>query len=468
MPAAEISIDRDPVGAGEEFAVAIHTSRVAPVRRAERGPGASYAIVLDASQSMGWPAEKSGGTSRWALALKAIGELLRNLPERDEIQVVAFSDRTWLIADTTTVAELRDSGRLERQSAPEYGVTDIEAGLLLAYDRLGRSRATSRRAILFSDGEPNRGATDPQALAAIAAKAADRDVYTDAVGMGKDANFELLQAISALGGNGHVASRDGSEVVIKEIVGRLARQGQNLAAAGGELVVDVHPLFPITGVYRVNPARMRLNAPVTAGTGGAQRVTIPLGAVGTGDDRPMYVLRLRAPGKIIKRHLPIVKATGTVRTGTGTLALDEANGAISGIADVPVLNLEKLMDQVKTIDLETEIAQKIRHANPSVHADIYAEAKYRALQEGLGDLAGDYDIALRGLQEGLDPNDVRNEQRSRSSTSRTSPNEILRARPKLDPTVLGQRHADRRTVQREEGTRSGSVRRPHGSETEDW
>jgi Mg-chelatase subunit ChlD len=468
MPAAEISIDSDPVGAGEEFAVAVHTSPIAPVRRAERGPGASYAIVLDASQSMSWPAERSGDTSRWTLALNAIGELLRNLPDRDAIQVVAFSDRAWAIADTTTVAELRDSGRLERESAPQYGVTNIEAGLLLAYDRLGRSRATSRRAILFSDGEPNHGTTDPRALAAVAANAADRDVYTDAVGMGKDANFELLQAISALGSNGHVASRDGSEAVIKEIVGRLARQGQNIAAAGGELVVDVHPLFPITAVYRVNPARMRLGVPVTAGVDGAQRVTIPLGAVGTGDERPMYVLRLRAPDKRTTRHLPIVKATGTVRTATGTLALDEANGAISGIAERPTVNLEQLMDQVRAIDLETETAEKIRHANPSVHADIYAEAKHRALQEGLGDLANDYDIALRGLQEGLDPNDVRNEQRSRSSTSRTSPNEMLRARPKLDPTVLGRRHSGRRPVQREEGARSASVRRPDGSETEDW
>lgn len=468
MPAAEISIDSDPVGAGEEFAVAVHTSPIAPVRRAERGPGASYAIVLDASQSMSWPAERSGDTSRWTLALNAIGELLRNLPDRDAIQVVAFSDRAWAIADTTTAAELRDSGRLERESAPQYGVTNIEAGLLLAYDRLGRSRATSRRAILFSDGEPNHGTTDPRALAAVAANAADRDVYTDAVGMGKDANFELLQAISALGSNGHVASRDGSEAVIKEIVGRLARQGQNIAAAGGELVVDVHPLFPITAVYRVNPARMRLGVPVTAGVDGAQRVTIPLGAVGTGDERPMYVLRLRAPDKRTTRHLPIVKATGTVRTATGTLALDEANGAISGIAERPTVNLEQLMDQVRAIDLETETAEKIRHANPSVHADIYAEAKHRALQEGLGELANDYDIALRGLQEGLDPNDVRNEQRSRSSTSRTSPNEMLRARPKLDPTVLGRRHSGRRTVQREEGARSASVRRPDGSETEDW
>ncbi|GAA1890928.1 VWA domain-containing protein [Actinomadura bangladeshensis] len=468
MPAAEISIDSDPVGAGAEFAVAVHTSPIAPVRGAEPGPGASYAIVLDASQSMSWPAERSGGTSRWTLALNAIGELLRNLPDRDSIQVVAFSDRAWAIADTTTVAELRDSGRLERESAPQYGVTNIEAGLLLAYDRLGRSPAASRRAILFSDGEPNHGTTDPRALAAVAAKAAGRDVYTDAVGMGKDANFELLQAISALGSNGHVASRDGSEAVIKEIVGRLARQGQNIAAAGGELVVDVHPLFPITAVYRVNPARMRLGVPVTAGIDGAQRVTIPLGAVGTGDERPMYVLRLRAPDRRITRHLPIVKATGTVRTATGTLALDEANGAISGIAERPTVNLEQLMDQVRAIDLETETAEKIRHANPSVHADIYAEAKHRALQEGLGDLANDYDIALRGLQEGLDPNDVRNEQRSRSSTSRTSPNEMLRARPKLDPTVLGRRHSGRRTVQREEGARSASVRRPDGSETEDW
>jgi Mg-chelatase subunit ChlD len=447
MPAAEISVDRDPVGAGQDFAVAIRTSPVAPPAT-ERGPGAAYAIVLDASQSMGWAAEQSSVTSRWTLALQAIEELLSQLPDRDEIQVVAFNDRAWSLCDTMTVAGLRTSGQLAKLEAPEYGITNIEAGLRLAYDLLGRANAVARRAILFSDGEPNDGALTPSELGTIAEQAARRDIYTDAVGMGSGADFELLQAISALGSTGHVTSADGSQAVINEIVGRLARQAQNLAATGGELTVDVHPLFPVTGVYQVHPVNRRLSAQVAASPDGGQRVTIPLGAVGTGDERPLFVLRLRAPEKIISRQVPIVKATGRLRTRSGVMELDAANAAISGIAERPVVNLEQLMVRVRAIDLEADVAKTIKDASPSAHADLYAEARARALREGLTELAAEYDRTLRSLREGLDPEDLRNEQRARSSTS-TGGNPLLEARPKVDPDLVRRPEGGKRTVQRD-------------------
>lgn len=460
MPAAEISVDRDPVGAGQEFAVAIRTSPVAPpVGGAAPASRASYAIVLDASQSMSWAAEQSGDTSRWTLALQAIRELLDQLPDRDEIQVVAFNDRAWSLVDTTTVVGLRASGAPFKEKAPEYGPTNIEAGLRLAYDMLSRSTAGARRAILFSDGEPNHGACTPEELGAIAARAADRDLYTDAVGMGAGADFDLLQAISALGTTEHVTSADGAQAAINEIVGRLARQAQNLAAVGGELTVDIHPLFPVSAAYQVNPVRKRLAAQVATGPDGGQRVTIPLGAVGTGDEQPLFVLRLRAPVKIVKKHLPIVKATGRLRTRSGVVELDEANAAISGIAEKSVPNLEKLMVQIRAIDLAAEVAKTIKDASPSVHADIYAEARDRALREGLDDLAGEFDVSLRDLRKGLDENDVYNGTRARSSTSRTGINVLLEGRPKLDPQVIANRASARRIVQH--------ARTP-SEETEDW
>jgi hypothetical protein len=165
------------------------------------------------------------------------------------------------------------------------------------------------------------------------------------------------------------------------------------------------------------------------GPDGAQRVTIPLGAVGTGDEQPLFVLRLRAPDKIVARHLPIVKATGRLRTRTGVVDLDEANSAISGIAERPIINLEQLMVQIRAIDLEAEVAGTVKAASPSVHADIYAQAKDRALREGLDELAGEYDLALRSLRDGLDANDVRNGQRAapaRTSCCKAAPGSTRR------------------------------------------
>ncbi|GAB2855882.1 hypothetical protein GCM10022221_64360 [Actinocorallia aurea] len=464
MPAAEISLDRDPLGAGGEFAVAVRTTRSGggPVRRTHR---ASYAIVLDASQSMSWEAEPSGGISRWALALQAVEELLRLLPDGDELHVVAFNNVARAIVRDTTVAELRASGRVAREPAPEYGTTNIEAGLSLAYDLLGRSTAPARRAILLSDGEPNDGATSPQVLAALAGRAADRDIYTDTIGMGAGADIDLLMGISARGSNGHVPSAEGARRVIAETVGRLARQGQNLAASGGEVNLEIHPLFPVEAVYELTPVRRRLETGTGSGPDGAQTVRIPLGAVGTGDQEPVYALRLRAPNKIVNKSLEIVKASGSLRTEAGVVALAPSTAAIRGIAEKPEIQLDRVMVQIKSIDLEAVIARRLKENAPGAHPDIYRAAIERALSEGLDELAETYQLALRGLESGLDANDVRNEQRSRSSTNAGGANETLRKRPILDPRIGPARAEGPRVIDR---TRSDHPTSGTEERTEGW
>jgi hypothetical protein len=457
MPAAEISVDRDPVGAGQEFAVAIRTSPVAPAAVAGAGPGASYAIVLDASSSMTWPAEQNGTTSRWELALRAIAELLRKLPGGDEIQVVAFSDRAWPLYGATTVADLRKSDILGQELPPGFG-TNIEGGLRLAYDLLGGSAAAARRAILLSDGEPNYGMLTAGELGAVAAEAAGDYIYTDAVGMGAGVDIELLAAISAYGSTGHVTSADGAQDTINDVVDRLTRQAQDLAASGGELRVDVHPQFPVDAVYQVHPNRKRMAVRPATSPDGAQRVVVPVGAVGTGNEQPLFLLRLRAPDRNVSRALHIVTVTGRLRIGQKVVALDKAEASVTGIAATPVINFEQLMPQARAIDLEADIARTIKEAGPSDRAGIYAEAKDRALAEGLYDLARDYDAAIQGLQRGLEANDVHADQRTRSSTSRTTPNELLREVARIDPKVVPARKAGR-AVQR-----GGAA----GKETSDW
>lgn len=458
MPAAEIFVDRDPVGAGQEFVVAIRTSPVAPASVIKERPGASYALVLDASNSMSWPAEQSGNTTRWELALRAVGELLRKLPDQDEIQVVAFNDRAWSLHDAMTVAEMRGSGVLGQELPPGPG-TNIEDGLRFAYDILGRSAAVARRAILLSDGEPNQGMLTASELGAIAARAADRDVYTDAVGMGAGADFELLQAISAQGSIGHVTSADGAQDEINKVIGRLTRQAQNLAASGGELTVDVHPKFPVEAIYQVHPVSKRVTTQPGTSPDGGQRVIIPLGAVGTGSEQPLFLLRLRAPGKTFSKKLRIATATGRLRTGGGVVTLDTAEAAIIGIAETPVINFERLMPQARAIDFEATTARIIKDASPRARAGIYAEARDRARTEGLYDLARDYDAAVQGLERGLEPNDVHADQRARSSISRTThPNELLREVPRIDPQVVPTRKSGR-------GHQRGGTA---GRETSDW
>ncbi|WP_147430467.1 vWA domain-containing protein [Rhodococcus aetherivorans] len=415
--------------------MAIRTSPIVPPKRETQAAKAAYVIVLDASESMGWPAEPTTSTSRWVLALQAIQHLLTLLPSDDEIHVVKFNSQAQVLVQNMTVAELKDSVHLIEEPAPKYGRTNVEAGLTKAYDMLRRSSAISRRAILISDGQPNEGATSQPALAMLAKDAAKQDLYTDTIGMGADADIDLLLAVSANGGCGHVESSQNSHDVLSEIVSKLARQGQDLAASGGELNIQVHPQFPIGNIYMVNPSKRRLDLKWGKTPDGGQTVSIPLGAVGTGAQQPLFALRLTAPDKVVNKKLKIVQVSGTLRTATGSIHLDTVGAMVSGIAERPVINLEQLMISVRSIEFESETARRLKDAPRSSHAAVYREARRQALDAGLDDLAADYQSALQGLDAGLEANDVRNKQRSVSSTSHTTPNQLLQGRPVLDPDL---------------------------------
>ncbi|REE97763.1 vWA domain-containing protein [Thermomonospora umbrina] len=437
MTAAEISVDRDVVGVGREFAVAIRTTPLAAAPPLS-GPGAAYVIALDASPSMSWPAEKDGETSRWRLAVQAVVELVRQLPPGDRIGLVAFDHQARPLVVDRPVSELR--GTLEavlgNESPPPYGGTNIEEALETSYRMLANSPAPSRRVILFSDGDPNTGVTTAEGLAAPAQRAAQHDVYTDTIGMGADADVDLLLALSVGGGCGHVSSKEGARERVTEIAARLARWGQNVAAPGGELDVEVHPFFPVAGVYQLVPTRRRLEVSVRKGDGGGQRLVIPLGAVGAGDQQPLFVLRLTAPDRVVRRRVDIVEATGSLR-GTNGGALGKAVGSVQGVAEQESApRLDRLMAEIDAIDTEARIARRLNETEPSRYDEVYREAIEEAQSRGLDELAGTYEASLDGLRHGQAPGDVRNEQRATSSTSKTSANRLLQARPELDPGLV--------------------------------
>ena len=428
MPQLDIMVDREQVPVGAEFAVAISTPplpRSAPVT-------AEFALALDASPSMRTPA--GAGTTRWDLARHGARALLEQLPAGTRVHLLIFGDDARMIAGDTAGKLLpRLNELLPDQPPPEYRGTNIHDGLTVAYAALTGSSAVSRRVVLFSDGEPTMGRTSPDSLATFAAEAARRDVHTDPVGIGAEADVDLLLRLAATGVCDHVENADGAARVMADAMGRVGDLGRSAVAGGGDMEVLVSPHFPVVRVYQLTPVKRVLDGATHVMTDHSARITLTLGAIGADDDRPMFGVLLRAPDQAHSGPLPLLQATGVVRGAAQTITLDATTATVQPV-DSPGAEFDpRLTDMMREADLEQRIARQTRHADDQQLKMIYEDARKEAEQGGHRTLSEQYREALSALGDGREGQDVRSTQRNMSSRATTRPREILMRRTPRPP-----------------------------------
>ncbi|MEV0575733.1 MULTISPECIES: vWA domain-containing protein [unclassified Streptomyces] len=426
----KITADRQEVHLGEVF-----TLLIAP-RELGRGDrvaeGVAYVIAVDDSYSMEIRADSSSDEfadpadpddpSRKQVAEAGVRELVAALPHGAHVDVLTFAQNAG-VRFSGTAGELRRRGRWNGNIDEERRWTNIEGALRRAYERLAGQRAASRRVVLFSDGIPNFGETDPGRLAALAADAAGRELHTDVIGIGAGADFGLLERLAPTGLPEHVASRTGAAEAMKQITARFAAYGRDVVAGSGELAVEINPSFQVLGVYQLDPTRRRIEGAVSEGGGRRpSQVRLKLGAIGSGEEgQPLYALRLRAPERISAGPIPVLKATGSIGTGADARPLTPAQIALRTVDNPlsPILQPD-LSRQIDAIELDREITGRIAAAGSKAERErIYQEGVERARSIPDPDLAAAYQRAGGGLREGLDPKDVANEARAASSRSST-------------------------------------------------
>ncbi len=430
MTTLDIRVDRARVAVREEFAIAISTPELA----ADPGSSSEFVLAIDASPSMAWPAlaGDKNGPARWDLARRGAMALVGGLGPGVRIHVVAFAGKPSLItAGTADSLRTRLDGLLPAKVGEERDGTDIDKVLHLGYELLRKSPATSRRMILLTDGEPTMGEKSPDRLGALAQAAAAEDVYTDPIGLGAEANVDLLLRLAAGGPCDHVASQAEADRILRDVMRRLSEIGQRVAASGGELRIQVSPYFPVLGVYQIMQAKRVIEGP-RQGTGGATSITIPLGAIGPGDERPVFALKLRGPEGTSRDPLLVVQADASVRTRNGPAeytghATVEASSAPDPLPDLVVL------DKIREVELEAETAKQLRAGPEAAHEHIYEQASKQARSAGLSELAAQFRDAVSSLRSGMDSGDVINKQRATSSRSTTTPRTVLRSRPLKAP-----------------------------------
>ncbi len=189
----ELSFEQESVLPGVESEIHL-VARVDPLQggiEAER-PSISVVFVLDVSGSMTGPP--------LAHVIEASCSLIDRLEEADQVAVVAFADNATEVAGLgpmTKVNKARVKRRLRRLEAG--GCTSIEAGMRIAKHLLPERHLHERQLmILLSDGQPNRGISDPPGLARLA-ESFRPDIAISTLGFGPHHDEDVLSAISDAG-----------------------------------------------------------------------------------------------------------------------------------------------------------------------------------------------------------------------------------------------------------------------------
>lgn len=157
-------------------------------------PEASLTFVIDTSGSM-------AQDGRLELVKDALEELVQELEDEDTIAIVEFDDNPSVVLEPTEVEdddEIYDA----LDDLEPGGSTNVEAGLELGYDLAAETFDEDRvnRVILLSDGVANVGLTNPDRLADMIRRDADRGIQLLTIGVGLgNFNDELLEQLADQG-----------------------------------------------------------------------------------------------------------------------------------------------------------------------------------------------------------------------------------------------------------------------------
>jgi Ca-activated chloride channel homolog len=191
-------------------------------------PNLSIVLALDVSGSMSGPPLEQ--------VMRSVERIVDLLGEGDRLGVVAFSESaTQVSALTPVTAEARRAIKARVRRLQADGGTNVEAGLSLARSMLpGRGEHERQAVLLLSDGVPNRGASSPDALCALAS-AMRPDVSVSVLGYGAKHDEKILAAVATGGGGRYRFIADPASCAL-ELAQAVGAQG-DVVAEGVELAL---------------------------------------------------------------------------------------------------------------------------------------------------------------------------------------------------------------------------------------
>lgn len=160
-------------------------------------PSTTFIFTVDVSGSMGWGSNVSPGE----LSRSLLHKLTDELREDDRVAIVTYG------SDIETKLGLTSGAQLARvhdaiDDLSEAGSTNMEGGMRRAYalgdDAIGSTEQV--RVIVFTDVQPNVGATGASEFNDLVRNAANNDVHTTVLALGTGIGPEVMRAMASLRG----------------------------------------------------------------------------------------------------------------------------------------------------------------------------------------------------------------------------------------------------------------------------
>ena len=164
-------------------------------------PSTTYVFVIDVSGSMGWGWIDDAHPPASQLARKTLHALTDRLRDEDRVALVTFGETATTALSLHTGAE-RDAVHTAIDSLATGGSTNMEAGMDLGYaighDALGQTEQV--RVIVFTDTQPNVGATSASDFETKVAAADDAGIATTVLDFGLGIGPEVMRGMASLRG----------------------------------------------------------------------------------------------------------------------------------------------------------------------------------------------------------------------------------------------------------------------------
>lgn len=183
----------------------------------ERRPSVNLAIVIDRSGSM--------HHGRLEAAKEAAIGIVNHLNWHDHLSVVVYDDDVHVLVDGERQCKnTRPKTCQLIRSIHTGGCTDLAGGWLrgarCVADVMDKQDQRAGHVILLSDGQANRGETEPEVLTKLAGDLAERGVTSSCVGIGHNYSPLQLNAIAEAGeGEMHHSNLPGE--IIEVVMGEL-------------------------------------------------------------------------------------------------------------------------------------------------------------------------------------------------------------------------------------------------------
>lgn len=212
-----------------------------------RGPHASMsirpplniALVIDGSASM-------AEAGKFGNAMLAARLVIENLTDGDVISVITFNQKSTALFPAGRAVNKELLNRRLGEIVPQ-GWSNLSAGLLEAFAQIVRyaSAEQTKRVIVLTDGQANRGITDPARLAGLIQTSRLRGISVSTMGVGDQFDERVLIELAAAGGGRYTYIREPEQIpqaMRAELEGLL-----NVVAQNVRVEVDVPEALRITG-----------------------------------------------------------------------------------------------------------------------------------------------------------------------------------------------------------------------------